>query len=155
MEKGKVPSPFTNVIQVGIVVKDIDQAAKRLTALGIGPFESRTLAAGRKEWFRGKPMDAEMKISMAKMGEVDIELIQPVSGDSPHKEFLNTKGEGIQHIACRVEDLETHIANLTENGATVLLRAKWPEGGGVAYMDLGVAGLVVELIERGSIGTAT
>src|SRR3989304_4543527 len=147
MAQRKVASPFTNVIQVGIVVRDMEQATKRLSALGIGPFEPKVLAAGRQEWFRGSPLDAEMKITGGKMGDVEIELIQPVRGESPHQEFLDKHGEGIQHIACRVDDLETHIANLTANGASVLLRAKWPAGGGVAYMDLGVAGLVIELIE--------
>ena len=36
---------------------------------------------------------------MFKMGSLEIELIQPLEGQSPHKEFLDSKGEGIHHIA--------------------------------------------------------
>ena len=141
-------SSFTKVIQVGLVVKDVEKTVKRLTALGIGPFEPMVLPPERQEWFRGKRMYADFKIYGARIGEIQIELIQPISGDSPHKEFLETKGEGIQHIACAVEDIEKEVQKLTKQGVTTLMRAKFPGGRGVAYMDLDAGGLIVELIQR-------
>ena len=141
-------SPFSKVIQIGIVVRDMDKAVKRLSSLGIGPFQPKLLPPDREEWFRDRPFDAEVKISSARIGEMEIELIQPVAGASPHQEFLDSKGEGIQQIACAVKDLEGHVKKLTSQGSDVLLRARFPGGGGVAYMDLGVAGLIIELIER-------
>ena len=63
-------------------------------------------------------------------------------------EVVVASGEGIQHIACAVEDVQKEVDTLTEQGVEVLLRAKFPEGGGVAYCDLGVGNIVVELIER-------
>ena len=144
----KKDSPFTKVIQVGIVVKDVEKTVKRLTSLGIGPFEPMVLPPERQEWFRDKRMYADFKIFGARIGDIQIELIQPISGDSPHKEFLETKGEGIQHIACAVEDVEKEVQKLTKEGATTLLRAKFPGGRGVAYMDLDAGGLIVELIQR-------
>jgi methylmalonyl-CoA/ethylmalonyl-CoA epimerase len=145
----KAESAFTKVIQVGIVVKDLDQTIARLEMLGIGPFQRRSLPAGRREWFRDQPMDASPRIAMANIGEMPIELIEPAPGvPSPHREFLETKGEGIQHIACAVDDVEKHSQRLKEQGCEVLLRAHFPGGGGVAYMDLGAGGLIVELIQR-------
>jgi catechol 2,3-dioxygenase-like lactoylglutathione lyase family enzyme len=134
--------------QVGVVVRNVDKAIERLSSLGIGPFESRLLPPDREEWYRGKPMKAEFKISMAKVGDVDLELIQPLSGDSPHKEFLETKGEGIQHVMFAVDDFDKEVARLTKKGASVLLRAKFPGGGGVAYLDLGVGNIVFELSQK-------
>ena len=40
------------------------------------------------------------------IGDLQIELIQPLAGESPHKEFLETRGEGIQHIACAVDNVD-------------------------------------------------
>ena len=46
------------------------------------------------------------------------------------------------------------VAKLAGKGASVLMRAKFPGGGGVAYMDLGAGGLTVELIQRRNPGAA-
>ena len=149
MEKSSATeSPFSKLIQVGVVVRDMDKTIERLSSLGIGPFEPKLLPPDREEWFRDKPLDANLKLSSAKIGEVELELIQPVEGESPHKEFLDSKGEGIQHIAFAVDDLEDDEAKLIEQGASVLLKARRPDGSGVTYLDLGVAGLIVELIKR-------
>ena len=149
MEKSSATeSPFSKLIQVGVVVRDMDKTIERLSSLGIGPFEPKVIPPNTKEWFRDKPLDANLKLSSAKIGEVELELIQPVEGESPHKEFLDSKGEGIQHIAFAVDDLEDDEAKLIEQGASVLLKARRPDGSGVTYLDLGVAGLIVELIKR-------
>lgn len=141
-------SPFTRVIQIGIVVRNMDKTVERLTSLGIGPFKEMPLPPDREEWFRDKRMYADFRICSAMIGDVEIELIQPLDGESPHKEFLNTKGEGIQHIGCAVEGLQDNVDKLTKQGVEVLLRAKFPGGGGVAYCDLGVGNIIVELIEE-------
>lgn len=150
MSEDKAESSFTKVIQVGLVVMDVEKTVERLTSLGIGPFSPMVLSPEREEWFREKRMYAEFKIFGARIGDIQIELIQPISGDSPHKEFLETKGEGLQHIACAVEDVQKEVDKLTRQGVEVLLRAKFPGGGGVAYLDLGAGGLIVELIQRRS-----
>jgi hypothetical protein len=143
-----IESPFSKVIQIGIVIRDMDKTVERLTSLGIGPFKEMILPPDREEWFRDKRMYADFRICTAMIGDVEIELVQPLDGDSPHKEFLNTKGEGIQHIGCAVEDIQNKVDRLTEQGVEVLLRAKFPGGSGVAYCDLGVGDIVIELIER-------
>ncbi len=149
MADTKAESAFTKVVQVGLVVKDLDAVIVRLEALGMGPFERRSLPAGRRETFRGQPLDASPRIAMANIGDMSIELIEPAAGvASPHREYLEAKGEGIQHIACTVDDVEKHANRLKAQGCEILLRAHFPGGGGVAYMDLGAGGLIVELIQR-------
>jgi methylmalonyl-CoA/ethylmalonyl-CoA epimerase len=149
MEENKTKSPFSNLIQVGVVVKDMEKTIERLIALGIGPFQPKTLPAGTEEWFRGKPFNGKATIQATMMGGVELELIQPVSGDSPAQEFMDSKGEGFNHIACVVQDIDRAINELAPKGVEVILRAKRPSGGGVAYLDLGVGGIVVELVQRG------
>jgi hypothetical protein len=136
-------SPFSKLIQVGVVVKDLDKVVERLTSLGIGPFTLMTIPDDAEQWFRGKPLDAKFKISGAKLGEV----IQPLEGKSPHQEFLDSQGEGIQHIAFAVHDLDREVAKLTKKGVSVLLSANLPKVR-VAYLDLGVGGLVIELMQE-------
>ncbi len=134
--------------QVGVVVKNVEKVVHRLGELGIGPFEKMVLPPEREEYFRNKRMYAEFDIRGTRMGNVQLELIQPLEGDSPHKEFLETKGEGIQHVMYQVDNLEETVKELTDKGVEVLLRAKFPGGGGVAYIDLGVSNIVVELSQK-------
>ena len=148
MEESVKKPPFSRVLQVGIVVRDVEKTVERLTSLGIGPFTVKSLPMEREEWFRGEPMYADFKIYAAMIGDVEIELIQPLSGESPHKEFLETKGEGIQHIACAVADVPKTVEELTKLGASEMLRARFRGAGEVAYLDLGVSNIIVELMKR-------
>jgi len=150
MEKStKTKTQSWRIMQVGVVVRDMDKAIKRLSSLGIGPFESRLLPPDREEWYRGKPHKGSVKISMAQVGDVQLELVQPVEGKSVHKEFLDSKGEGIQHVMFAVEDFDKEVARLTKEGAIELLRAKLPGGLGIAYLDLNVGGIIIELVQKG------
>lgn len=129
------------------MVKDLDKVVERLRSLGIGPFTSMHIPDDAEQWFRGKPLNAKFKISGAKLGEVMLELIQPVEGKSPHQEFLDSQGEGIQHIAFAVDDLDREVTKLTKKGVSILLSANLPKVR-VAYLDLGVGGLVIELMQE-------
>jgi methylmalonyl-CoA/ethylmalonyl-CoA epimerase len=148
MEVSGIQPQSWKLKQVGVVVRDLDKAVTRLQSLGFGPFESRILPPKREEWYRGKPFLVDVKISMANLGDVQLELIQPTQGESPHKQFLDEKGEGIQHVMFGVDDFEKEVAALTEKGASVVLKAIMPGGRTIAYVDLNVGGLVVELVQN-------
>jgi methylmalonyl-CoA/ethylmalonyl-CoA epimerase len=139
-------SPSWQFIQVGVVVKNMDEAVKRFTALGIGPFYSKQPPASSIETFRGKPLNAKLIINATMVGGIELELIQPVDGESPHMEYFNSKGEGIQHIAFKVDNLDEEVERLEKNGCTPLLHARWGKGG-VDYVDLNTSGVVVELVK--------
>jgi hypothetical protein len=96
---------------------------------------------------RGEPKEYRMKIAFAKMGAIQLELIQPLS-ESIYTEFLNEKGEGIHHIGCYVDDLDTAVAIVEKQGINVIQSGKRP-GGGYAYLDTeGTMGAIFELIRR-------
>jgi methylmalonyl-CoA/ethylmalonyl-CoA epimerase len=143
-------SPFTNLIQIGVVVKDIDKAVERLSILGIGPFYPKMPPPGSRSLLRGKPFVAAERVNIkaARMGNVELELIQPLAGDSPHQEYLQAKGEGIQHLAFSVNDLDNTLKNLTDKGSSIILEGRRGDGGGVAYVDLDVGGIIVELVKH-------
>ncbi len=142
---------FTQLMHVGLVVKDMKKAIERFAALGIGPFRELVLPPDAIETYRGKPFfPAEcVTIQTARIGNVELELIQPIAGESPHKEFLDAKGEGIQHLGFFVKDLAADVKRLAGEGSSVLLTSQFKGGGGVAYLDLDAAGLIVELVQAG------
>ncbi|MGD1118361.1 MAG: VOC family protein [Dehalococcoidales bacterium] len=144
-------STFTRLVHVGIVVKDMEKTIERLTELGIGPFKPRILPADARETYRGQPFipSQRVAIQIAQIGNLEIELVQPISGKSPHQEFLDEKGEGIQHLGFIVDNLEEDVKRLTTEGSSVLLTSQFKGGGGVAYLDLNTAGLIVELVQPG------
>jgi 4-hydroxyphenylpyruvate dioxygenase-like putative hemolysin len=146
-----VKSTLSNLAHIAVVVKDIDKAVKRLEGLGIGPF--KPYDAGSlppligKPLLRDKPSDGKVKGFASTIGEKSLEIIQPVKGESPHKEFLDRRGEGIHHIAFVSDDIDKDVAGFTEQGATVLLSGKW-QVGGFAYLDLGVGNIIIELEQK-------
>jgi methylmalonyl-CoA/ethylmalonyl-CoA epimerase len=145
-------STFTRLVHIGVVVRDMNRAIERLTALGIGPFKPRILPPDAQEKYRGKPFlpSQRVAIQITQIGNMELELIQPINGESPHQEFLDKKGEGIQHLGFMVDNLEEDVKRLTAEGSDILLTSQFAGGGGVAYLDLNAADLIVELVQPGS-----
>ncbi len=144
-------STFTRLVHIGVVVRDMNKTIDRLNALGIGPFKPRILPPDAQEKYRGKPFipSQRVAIQITQIGNMELELIQPIDGESPHQEFLDEKGEGIQHLGFIVDNLEEDVNCLTAEGSSILLTSQFKGGGGVAYLDLDVAGLIVELVQPG------
>ena len=148
MEISGIQSQSWKLGQIGVVVRDMDKAVERLQGFGFGPFKDWVLPPDREEWFRGRPFLGPVKISVADVGGMQLELIQPDGEEGLHREYLDEKGEGIQHLMFTVADIEKEVAALTEKGADVVLKANMPGGRSIAYVDLNVGGLVVELVQR-------
>ncbi len=60
------------------------------------------------------------KVGFFKIGESNIELVQPAEPDSPLVKFLETKGQGIHHICLEVDDVEAEVKSFLEKGATMV-----------------------------------
>jgi len=94
---------------IAIAVRDIDDAARFYTdILGLD--------------LSGVEVVAEQKtrVGFLKIGDTNIELVQPVSDDSPLVKFLETRGPGIHHICLEVEDIEKAIEELMGRGARMI-----------------------------------
>jgi len=73
--------------------------------------------------------DLKVKIAFIPLGEVLIELLQPTEpGAGKIGKFIEEKGEGFNHIALRVENIDHTMKKLKETN--VLLRDKEPRPGG-------------------------
>ncbi len=122
--------PFSQIDQVGLVVRDIGKAIEHYSSLGIGPFESLNITLVDRKIY-GKPADNTKHIvKVAQMGRVQLELIQHVAGESIHKEFLESKGEGVDHLCSFVDDFDGEVAKLVEKGFKVISSGRFVGGGG-------------------------
>ena len=146
----KEEMPFSRVDQVGVVVRDMDRAIQYYGALGIGPFESLQKPPIKERTVHGRPAnDVKILSKRAKMGTVELELVQPVSGASIQKEFLEERGEGINHLGFFVDDLDKEIAKLVARGFKVISSVKRADGTGSAYFDADkIGGVLFELVQR-------
>lgn len=61
-----------------------------------------------------------VKVCFFKVGDTHIELLEPISEESPIKKFIDKKGEGIHHIAYKVKNIEEQILKLKSENITVL-----------------------------------
>ena len=64
--------------------------------------------------------DQKVRVAMLPIGESRIELLEPISDDSPISKFLEKRGGGIHHIAVEVEDIEASLARLKEMGMRLI-----------------------------------
>ncbi len=64
--------------------------------------------------------DQQVKTAMFKVGEVQIELLEPLSAESPIARFIEKKGEGMHHIAYQSEDIQNELAQLQEKGIQLI-----------------------------------
>ena len=79
------------------------------------------------------------------MGGIIIELLQPTDEESLAKEFLERKGEGIQHIAFLSDDLENDTGKLVNKGFQVVFHQRFGQGGCVYFDTVREGGTLIEL----------
>ncbi len=107
---------FIEMNQIGICVKDLDRAISGMKQIfGCDPsFVGETLRDGRK--YFGHDGEFAAKIALFDFCNIQFEFIMPTEGDSIWKTFLETNGEGIQHVSYRVNDYEKAQAQMKEAG---------------------------------------
>jgi methylmalonyl-CoA/ethylmalonyl-CoA epimerase len=143
------------VTQVAIVCRDIEATSKRWAAvLGVDLPQIRTTKPGNevKVMFRGHRSEGQAKLAFIKLGQVTLELIQPVGGDTSWKQYLDTNGEGVQHIAFQVADLDKTVKGFGDAGMPVLHQGRYDDDSGAyVYVDSAKAlGVTLELLHAES-----
>jgi catechol 2,3-dioxygenase-like lactoylglutathione lyase family enzyme len=139
---------LVEVSQIGLVVKDIEATKRRyLEMFGID-FPKVFIPEYFKMTYRGKPADFKFKVALGMMGEMQIELIEVLRGETIYGEFLEQKGEGLHHLGFDVKNMDERIEALEKLGIGVLQSGE-RIGARFAYMDTEkTVGLIVEFIER-------
>lgn len=130
----------TVVDHIGIAVKSIEEALA---------FWEKTLGIA----CTGVEEVEEQKVRTAflPLGETEIELLEPTAEDSPVAKFIEKKGEGIHHLAIRVENLEEALETMKARGMRLIDEAPRYGAGGakIAFVHPKTAGgVLLELSER-------
>jgi len=116
---------FEKLIQIGLVVSDLDTTLVNLQdLLGMGPFRIVSYPPKGAEdcprVYRDQPGDFTAKFCFFDYGNIEFEVIQPLSGQNIWSEFLEKNGPGLHHIKFLVEDMPAAARHLTSKGAPLI-----------------------------------
>lgn len=141
----------TVVVQVGVVVRDIEAAARAwadLLGLPLPPIVVTDSEERAHTRYGGQPTPARAKLAFFDLGQVALELIEPLGAPSTWHDQLAQHGPSLHHIAFEVKGMGDRLAYLEARGLKLLQSGDY-EGGRYAYVD-GVAalGAVLELLEN-------
>jgi catechol 2,3-dioxygenase-like lactoylglutathione lyase family enzyme len=139
------------ICQAGLIVRDIERSSAAYADLfGVDvPQWSLTDAYETAHTeYRGQPTAARAKLAFFDLGQVSLELIEPVGAPSTWREFLETHGEGMHHIAFRIQGMEEQLTILADKGMLAVQRGDYT-GGRYAYVDaMPQLGVILELLEN-------
>jgi 4-hydroxyphenylpyruvate dioxygenase-like putative hemolysin len=116
---------FSNVIQIGIVVSDVDKAVegyRKLLRLMEWNINHVDTAVGKGGNFHndGEPVQAKAKIAWANIGEVELELIEPQDQHSVYSEFLREHGPGIHHVMLGTRNFDRCLDHMERQEVTTV-----------------------------------
>ena len=135
--------------QVAYVVRDVAEAEARFQQwLGVPSwFRLESMEFGADCSYRGRPADFAAHLAIGWLRDTQVELIEPLRGESLYREFLDTQGPGLHHIAFDVPDFDASVAALSESGLELLAKGHVGPGSEFAYFDCEAAGAsVVEIL---------
>ncbi len=125
---------------IGIATRELDDAlALWHDRLGLEIDSTETVA------------EQGVRVAMLPIGETHIELLEPLSQDSPVGRFLEKRGPGIHHVAIKVDDIRASLAHLKEKGARLIDETPRRGAGGclVAFVHpASTNGVLLELVQH-------
>jgi len=100
---------FARIDHIGVAVDDLDAAiALHETTYGMTLAHRETVA------------EQGVEAVLLDVGENHVELLRPLSPDTPVGKFLAGRGPGLHHVAYQVSDIEAALAALKEQGARLI-----------------------------------
>jgi catechol 2,3-dioxygenase-like lactoylglutathione lyase family enzyme len=139
------------LMHLGLSVKNMDEAVKYFKSLGAKADDSpaHVLDSANFKDFKtygktGAP-PWKIKIKMVNLGPLSLELTEPIEGGNWNETFMDEHGEGPNHFAFMVDNLEKEVAEMEAKGVPIMYYAK----GQYSYVDARkVGGLVIELFQK-------
>ncbi len=125
---------------IGIAVSNLDEAVKLYRdVLGLE--------------LHGTEVVPEQKVRVAflPVGDTEVELLESTSAEGPIAKFIEAKGQGIQHIAFRVDDIEAALEEMKAKGMRLIdEKPRYGAGGAkIAFLHpKSTGGVLIELCER-------
>ncbi len=150
---GAAASPYSTMLHVGIVVKNLDQAVARWKAMGFQDIRVGTPNKGVDRMYHGKPISATVRQAFIQGTSPPIELIEPMEDiPSPWRDYLQKHGEVLHHLAFRVPETGPELEKFRKLGMDEISQGKWAEGndhwGTFHYVQDPEGGTVIEFISR-------
>ena len=129
-----------HIDHIGIAVKDLEKAGKFYTdILGI-PVQEEEVVAEQK-----------VRVAFLPITDSEIELLESTEPDGPVAKFIDARGEGIQHMAFRVENIEEALEEMKAKGVRLIDEKPRIGAGGakIAFIHpKETNGVLVEICER-------
>jgi methylmalonyl-CoA/ethylmalonyl-CoA epimerase len=137
---------------VGVVTRDLEKTIGEMQKLhNLSPFKILEPEYTNTH-LRGKPTDFKLKSAFYQSGQVVIEIISVIKGDSLFSEWLREKGEGLHHLGYDIQNIDEWLHHYETKGIGILQSGERP-GVKWAYLDTTCyTGLIVELVERTAEG---
>ena len=130
----------TKIDHIGIAVKNIEETLKFYEdVLGIKCVSQEVVE------------EQKVKVAFLPVGDTEVELLESTSEDGPIARFIEKKGEGIQHVAFKVDNIEEAIAELQQKGVKLIdEKPRYGAGGArIAFLHpKSTAGVLIEISER-------
>lgn len=131
---------LTQVDHVAVAVRDLDAAVD---------WYRETF--GAEVVHRERVEHDGVEEALIRTGESYVQLITPTRPDSPVARFLDRRGEGLHHVAYRVEDCASALAEAVAAGARAIDAAPRPGSRGTTVAFLhpsGAFGTLIELVQE-------
>ena len=126
------------ISQIAIVVEDLRMVAENYwNILGIGPWDIYDWEFPRvyDRTYHGKKTWSREKIALTRVGGVELELVQPLDGDSIYRDFIAERGEGIHHLQFKDDKVDDVAAVLSDQGFPCVQSGRFGDRGAYYYMD--------------------
>jgi methylmalonyl-CoA/ethylmalonyl-CoA epimerase len=130
---------FMKIDHIGIATRQLNDASIWQDVLALKPHHSEEVE------------DQGVRVTMLSIGDSKIELLEPLSSDSPVGKFLEKRGPGIHHIAIEVPDIKAALVQLKDKGARLIDESPRIGAGGclVAFVHPSSAnGVLLELVQH-------
>ncbi|MDD2211893.1 MAG: methylmalonyl-CoA epimerase [Clostridia bacterium] len=128
------------VDHIGIVVKDLAESLKFYSeVLGLEAVGTEVVE------------EQKVKVAFLPCGDSELEVMEPTTPDGPVAKFIEKRGEGLQHIALRVDSIEEALAFMQEKGLRLIdEKPRYGAGGArIAFLHpKATNGILLELTER-------
>lgn len=129
-----------SIDHIAVVVRDLDKALSFYRdALGLEVIERREV------------LEEQVEVALLSLGDVSIELVQPVSAGSGVARFLEKRGEGVHHVCLTVDDIVAAMEQLRNGGASLITEKPRVGTDGRRYAFIHPKsghGVLIELYER-------
>ena len=129
-----------HIDHIGVAVKTIEQAGKFYTdILGLKIQEVETVA------------DQKVNVAFIPITDSEVELLESTEPDGPVAKYIDARGEGVQHVAFRVENIDEALDELKAKGVRLIDKEPRKGAGGarIAFIHpKETNGVLVEICER-------